>query len=301
MGDFWAETDPNRPPPPPPPDPRRVRAEELLELAAGAEDPGDDAAPVVDELGPDDVAVAAPAKSPAPVKTKRPGPPRSFLGGHPLDQHDWAAIRAYYVEGVKDDQTGMIRWPSLAEAAEKHGASANRTRTRSATEGWAEKRRQYQAKVENTRQQARAAALAKHSLDLEGKALDVSKLGLQLVWARLTEIGQAAQARRSENFGSPGAGSGIDAQEQQRLAAAADLWQRIGLKALGETEVARVELTGAGGAPIEIAQELRRDDPDRLASVLSVLQRAGIEHVLGDVVDGETVDDDEADGSLEAG
>ena len=56
--------------------------------------------------------------------------------------------------------------------------------------------------------------------------------------------------------------------------------QEIGNKALG-TDVTRHEVSGPGGGPIQIdavsvAEELLRDDPERLTALLAASQRAGL-------------------------
>jgi hypothetical protein len=208
-------------------------------------------------------------------------------------EYDWPAIRRRYVEGVRDGDEGVTQWPSLDAVAEHFGVAANRVREKSAQEGWRTQRTQWQAQLEATRRQAKAAAMSKEATNLDGRALDASKLGLQLAVTRLTEIGQAAQRARSE--AGPGGGSGgvIDAQEMQRLAQAVDLWHKIGLRAVGDPETHRLEITGANGAPIEIAAELRRDDPSRMAGVLGVLQQAGLGDLFGGatVLEGEVVED----------
>lgn len=205
---------------------------------------------------------------------------------------DWEALRRRYVEGIKGDD-GAYDYPSLDSVAAHFGLRGNRVRERAAKEGWRGQRTQWQAQVEATRRQAKAAAMAREATNLDGRALDAAKMGLQLVVARLAEIGQAAQRARSENGVGGGSGATIDAQEQQRLAQAADLWHKVGLRAVGDPETHRLEITGAGGAPIEIAAELRRDDPDRLAGVLGVLAQAGLGDLFGGqgVVEGEVVDD----------
>lgn len=201
--------------------------------------------------------------------------------GLPYQQrrYDWIRIRARYVEGVNDGKGG-IEWPSLDAVAAHFHASPNRVREKSAMEGWRAMRTQWQAKIDATRQAARANALAKRGLDLDNAGQQVAQFGLQLCSARLAEMGQAAQAARAD--AGPGATrSGIDSGELTKLAAAADVFHKLGLRAIGDPELHRVELSGPNGQPIEIAQELRRDDPSRIAGVLAVLQQAGLGDLFG--------------------
>lgn len=195
---------------------------------------------------------------------------------------DWTAIKRRYVEGVnRNDADRTIDWPSLDKVAEHFGLGAQRVRERSAAEGWVEQRSRFQAQVERVRQQAKANALAQRAVRLDDRALQASELGIELCLSALGDIGRRAQAARAETVGSGTPSGGIDAQEQQRLAYAVDLWHRIGLRALGDPEVTRLEISGPNGRPVEIAQELRRDDPNRIVGVLSVLQAAGLGDLFG--------------------
>jgi len=195
---------------------------------------------------------------------------------------DWDLPKRYYVEGVKTAETH--EFPTLAQVAEKFGIPEGRVRDRSASKGWRAERTQYQHQIETTRRQARAAAMVQQATQLDNDALKTAKVGLMLVHAKLLEVAQAAQAARA---GGAGSGATIDALEQQRLAAAADLWHKIGLRAVGDPETHRLEVTGANGAPIEIAAELRRDDPERITNVLNILNIAGVGDLFSGRADAE--------------
>lgn len=209
--------------------------------------------------------------------------PRGHDGDHKR-RYDWTAVRRRYVEGVRNPDEGLVDWVTLQEVADHFGLPASRVREKSAMEGWREQRNAWQAEFEARRRQAKAAAMSKEAVNLDGRALDAAKTGLQLCLAKLTEIGQQAQRNRSKTAGEGGL-TGIDAQEQQRLAQAVDMWHKIGLRAIGDPETMRLEVTGAGGRPIEIATELKRDDPTRLQGVLAVLAQAGLGDVFGGVDD----------------
>lgn len=194
-------------------------------------------------------------------------------------KYDWPTVKRRYVEGVYDNDGKKHTWPSLRQLSEHFGIPTNRLGEKSAADGWVGARTQYQAQVETTRQQARAAALARSAVELDDRALDVSKAGMQLVNVALQEEIQSATARRAATVGEGSPRSGIDSLKLQRLAAAAELFHKIGLRAVGDPETSRIEITGAGGRPIEM--ELRRDDPERLTGVLAVLSQAGLGDLFG--------------------
>jgi hypothetical protein len=78
----------------------------------------------------------------------------------------------------------------------------------------------------------------------------------------------------------------IDAKELSTLAQAAANWHTLALKSLGESEIRKIEVSGPGGAPVQVQaatiyQELTRDDPARLHSLMAAFGRA----VLGSVAD----------------
>jgi hypothetical protein len=210
--------------------------------------------------------------------------------------HDWEAVRRAYVEGwPAKSQSGTQKvtfWPTLREVAERFGISDPYVREKSSKQGWTEQRRTWQAQLEAQHRQARAATMSKKATEVDSTALDAATMGLQLCLAALADIGQRAQQRRSETMGQPDIAPRIDALEQSRLAQAVDLWHKVGLRAVGDPETHRLEITGAGGGPIELAAELRRDDPDRIAGVLAVLAAAD----LGDVIPGHVLDSYEAGG-----
>lgn len=219
-----------------------------------------------------------------------PAPPEGYLtAAFPPGQarkgrriYDWPAIKRRYVEGVPlNDGSGLTEWPSLDAVAEHFGMPPQRIREKSSIEGWVGLRQKWQAQMEATRQQARANALAQAGTEVDKKALDASQLGLQLCLAVLGDRARAVQAQRTANNGQEGAHITMSALELSRLAQAVDLWHRIGLRAVGDPEVTRLEVTGAGGRPIEITSELKRDDPQRLAGVLAVLTQAGLGDLFG--------------------
>lgn len=247
-----------------------------------ADSPGDtgdtpgDRRPAGDELT--GAAGAAPGAHSSAAEIRAVKPP---VGGRTQREYDWPAIKARYVEGVRNPDEGITEWHSLDQVAAHFQVVPARVREKSAMEGWVEERNRYQAQVEATRRHARAAAMSKKATELDGSALNAAGMGLQLCIARLAELGQRAQAMRAQTVGDGTPQSGIDALEMQRLAAAVELWHKVGLRAVGDPETHRIELTGSNGQPLEIAQELKRDDPSRLAGVLAVLRQAGLGDLFG--------------------
>ena len=204
-------------------------------------------------------------------------------GRHPWQRYDWPAVKKMYVQGVNDTEgENTTKWLSLDAVAAHFGIPPQRVREKSAMDGWVGERKRWQAQIETTQKQARAAALAKDGLKVDNAALEAAKMGLQLALHELQAAGKRAQRARTENVGDPDAAhTGLDPAVQLRLAQTVDLWHKIGLRAVGDPELHRVELSGPNGAPIEITQELRRDDPQRIATVLAVLEKAGLADIFG--------------------
>lgn len=213
-------------------------------------------------------------------------------------RHDWAAIRARYVEGYTGPDGAHV-WPSLNTVAEHFNAGVTSVHKRSSAEGWAAARGAWQAEVEAERRKARVAELAQAGDKIDSRALNAAELGIQLCVTRLVEIGRAVEVRR-QTSGSIDYGSAVDPREMQALAAATDLWHKIGLRAVGDREALRVQLVGANGSALDIGNELTRDNPERLSGVVAVLEAAGLGEFFrqaeedldseAGVVDGELVE-----------
>jgi hypothetical protein len=192
----------------------------------------------------------------------------------------WEEVRRRYTEGYKDPDHGFIVWPTLNEVGEHFGIPGPRVREKSSQQGWVEQRRTFQAQVEGARRSALAATRAKSAAELDGNALTAAQMGIQLCLAALGDLGRRIELHRQAYVGNPDAPPlPVSSLEQQRLAAAVELWHKIGLRAIGDPDIT-LQVTGAGGGPIEITQELRRDDPDRVGAVLAVLKLADLEGVI---------------------
>lgn len=202
--------------------------------------------------------------------------------------HDWVAVRNRYVEGISGD--GDHQWPSLDRVADEFGITASTVRLRSSKEGWVAMRAEWQRQVEDERRRNRLGELAQSADKLDSKALSASELGLQLCVARLVEIGRAVESRRGQS--GVDFGSAIEAREMQALASAADLWHKIGLRSVGDVEALRIQLLGANGKPLDVADELTRDNPERLGGVVAVLEAAGLGEFFSNPRKTDTDDDD---------
>lgn len=233
----------------------------------------------------------------------------------PAAQHDWSAIEQYYVEGELEGETGR-KWPEPARVAELFEVPERYVRERARQADWDSHRAAFKAHHEKVLAQKRSVDLVKEATDFDARALSAAKAGLQLVTMRSGELLRAAAERqkakaeaaaKDEEFEDYGV-STVDAKELQALAGAAESWQRVGFKALGEVETIRTELTGPGGSPIQMQSSVRaqlvRDDPERVMGVVVALERAGLIGLpaaggggLGGVAVGlEDVDDDASPG-----
>lgn len=213
-------------------------------------------------------------------------------------RYDWPSVKMVFVEGTVDDD-GERTWPNLREVAELFDVPYVRVREHSAKGTWRDERTAFMANIERVRQDRRAKSLAQDSLDMDKRALQLARTGMQLAAARLAEIGKAvAEQQRAEQERPTDTLSGrqplpaVDARELSTLIGAAESAYALGQKALGEVAIQRLEISGPGGLPVQtqhdVRAELRQDDPDRLAKFLLAAERAGLVGVTGAVALGAT-------------
>lgn len=239
--------------------------------------------------------------SPKPSPIGRRGPrPAGFV----KNTYPWERCEQLYVEGrVNDD--GTRTYPTLKDVSTLFEVPDNRLRERAAKYSWTDKKAVFQANLEKVRQEKRIQTLSKESVEIDTKALGVSKLGINLVQARIGEIaravGERAVAKKeydaakaqgadeltlSDMDYDPWAPSPIDAREVSTLAAAAAAWHSLAMKSLGEVETTRHEITGAAGAPLEVRAsvraELTSDDPSRVWALLKAYERSSLAAVRPD-------------------
>lgn len=241
-------------------------------------------------------------------------PPRSNPRGRKA-KHNWDLVYREYVEGVQVGESEDDRqFFNYRELSDRHSIPYPTLRERASKERWQERKNQYSMEVTVERQKARSKRLATSAAGFDDKAFKVAEAGLNLVMVRLMEVMQESaksKSRRDEALSRLEAGLDVDPKdlrspvyyrEMNELASAAERWQNIGMKALG-TDIQRHEVTGdAGvvniGGTVNISKEITRDDPERVAAVLTSLADAGllpaemIEALIGDeeIVDAEVVE-----------
>lgn len=232
--------------------------------------------------------------------------------------YDWELIKRQYIEGIDDDGNDKERhFPTIRELGELHDVVHSRIGERASAERWNDHRAVYQNRLANERRAARVQKLGGESIEFSEQSLNTAKLGLRLVMGRLAEIGKdfSTHTRNREEMERQIANNEIIGdlrdlrspvyyKEMDALASAAQRFQDIGLKALGE-DIQRHEVSGPGGMAIEstidIRAEMERDDPERLAKLMEAMMEANILDVLGvetpggdddQIIEGEVVDDE---------
>lgn len=252
--------------------------------SASLED-GPDVAALVDELEAEEVAAMPAVIDIEPEDSEEiadePEPVRPAFGGRPAPKsrnYDWPAIKARYVLGYLEGERTI--WPSLDSCAEHFEVVPVRVRERSAAEGWRQQRADHQNELERTAAKSRAKKFTDTAEKLDSGAIQAAEFGVQLVTARLVEIAETRRDAKAQ--GGDEGYSRIDARELELLARAADMFHRLGMRAVGDPESLKQEITGANGQAVRLEGELQRDDATRIAGVLSVLDKAG----FGELVPG---------------
>lgn len=210
-------------------------------------------------------------------------------------KYDWEMAKTAFVEGLKDPNNPDERiFLNLRELSERLNYPVQMMRERSADERWYDQRQVYQMKLVKTRQTKRIAELAKESVDFDSKSLNVAKLGIAVITARMSEIARDVQEqsrKREEALKLAAAGfvidpkdldTVVDARELDTISRAAIQFQQLGQKAMG-TDVQKIDMNQTIQAQIDVdvevtsvSAELSRDDPERLAAFLAAAKRAGL-------------------------
>lgn len=223
-------------------------------------------------------------------------------------KHPWETVATEYIEGFltdPEDPESERRYATLKELGEIYGIGIYQMKERSKIDQWSKKRQQFQMLEAQRRMNLRKITVLGKSLEFDDNAHKASEMGMQLVRIRLGEIAQEVKARQNlrevamvklatgEKFERKDLYTAVNPREMESLAKAMSAFQEIGMKALG-TDVIRHEITGMDTNVyvdqsthktqnnLSIQSEMRKDDPERLASILTSLQDANL---LPDVVD----------------
>ncbi len=211
--------------------------------------------------------------------------------------YNWPYIEEIYVEGVLDDGLKQRTYLSLAEMARVYDIPPSSLREMSRECKWTEKRMAFQNHVVLVRQKRRISSIARDSIGLDTAGYKAARHGLSLIGKRLNEIDLEMNVRMEEG-GHVSEISPMNPAEMKALAQAAESWHDLGLKALGEIPIQRVELTGADGGALQVQHQLKPTeimesyDGNRLQQLFLAADAAGVALPRGDVVDAEIVDDE---------
>lgn len=234
--------------------------------------------------------------------------------GEPYRKYDWDRVRTLFIEGVPKDVAepdGDRDWLNLKELSQRLNIPYPTLATRSSKERWPDKKLAYQTMITRERQQQRSKKLAGAATEFDDKALTVAQLGVQLVHARLGEIvvdvkdrqqlRQQALAARQQGLPIDPAHlrTAIHSTELERLGKSAQLFQEIGMKALG-TDIERHQIDGSINVDqtVSVNEELERDDAKRLAGFVAAAQRTNIfAEVMQELEEQATGEENTADGS----
>lgn len=230
------------------------------------------------------------------VKSRHPLPDGGALkrlqnppvNGNTLQRrYDWTAIRHRYVSS-----DALL---TAKELAREFGANIGTLRVKMSKERWPYLRVAEQQKIHKKRMAARQKKLVEQGVEFDDLSANTAKMGLALVTGRLAQISAefgATQATHKANLERLQRGEPVDHRdlwsvinykELDVLARAALSFQDMGRKALG-TDVARVDISGDlehhvdvdVSGEISIREELSKDDPERLAQMLEVMERSGL-------------------------
>lgn len=247
---------------------------------------------------------------------ENPTPPALRSRG-PAPQYNWTLIRNEYVEGyLRDNPKDEFdrNFPTYEQLSQRHGASLSAIRQRGSTERWKNLKNQYAIELTQAKQKKRANKLANASVQFDDNALKVGELGITLVMSRLAEIGKEMPIRarlREQALQDMEAGreydkadlrSAVYHAEMQTLANAAEKFQQIGMRALGTSADAVNNITNVQvgdtniGNTVNVAQELVRDDTERMTALISGFIEAG--SLSRDFVDGLGTKESSAQGKI---
>lgn len=142
-------------------------------------------------------------------------------------RHDWAAIRAHYIEGIPTNPDGHNderSWPTLDEVATLNGVNAPMLRNHAAREGWVRQREEHQRNVEQARRARLVTERAEQAAGIDHRAMSAADAGLALVGHAL-----AYRIRQQTDPGLPAAdrGKAVSASELAAFGLAARRWVQV--------------------------------------------------------------------------
>jgi len=239
------------------------------------------------------------------------------LRARPRRAHPWAAIEKAYVEGVLDEASREVTWPTLEQLARQYRIDPKQVWNQSRTKGWVAKRQALQRAVEDAAAAAKIRKLAQARVHDDFEVHDVANRGIELVKRRLKAIraddDEASIARNAyfalkaadapledlEATGYDPYAQAVDPRELTALGQALLAFQQASIRATGGIEATtRHEVTGAGGGALEVHSvhtELGADSVSRVEGLIEVIRRVQGElpPAPGEIVEGEIVQEGE--------
>jgi hypothetical protein len=171
--------------------------------------------------------------------------------GQKMVKHDWASIRAAYVEGCVIDGKRHEE-PTLSQVAGIFKAAEGRVREVAGKEGWTQQRGMYRTKVEQARREQRADNMASKGAEFDSKVLEASEAAIALLRRELNH--HVALAKNDPQ-------ARVSLSVLRDLMAGLEKAQKIGRISLGDTSE---EVGLRGGADLTfkiVGGGMLDDDP----------------------------------------
>jgi hypothetical protein len=201
---------------------------------------------------------------------------------HPC-RYDWPTIKEHFVESGLD--------VTLKHVSEVFGIPYATVRERAANERWTYLRATFHAELSRANKKQRIERLDKDAKSFDDSSLRVAAVGQVLVTGRLSQMADlftAGQNQHNETVKKVRAGetpsradlsSPLNYKELSELAKGLQGFQDVGRKALG-TDAQNLNIQGETDVSVDhnvkVTAELAKDDQDRLAAMMLVMQRTGL-------------------------
>lgn len=223
---------------------------------------------------------------------ENPVPPKERSAG-PRPQYDWVTIRDEYVngyerEGARDEFDRV--YPTQAELAEKYGCAIPTIGARASRERWSALKDNAAIELAKEVQRKRARKIAHSAIQFDDNSLKVGEMGVALIMSRLAEIATESRVRKEQrDLAIQALANGEDVkvrdlrsavyhQEMLSLANAAEKFQQIGLRALGQEDggnTLNVNVDASTNNTMNVAQEMVRDDKERAGALVAAFAEIG--------------------------